>query len=67
VLQEHGVCWAELGDFVEAAADEVAGYAGVAFRREVGGVAVYDCLGRVLEIGYGIVWVGGEGDLRRAG
>lgn len=45
VLQEHGVGWAEFGDFVEAGADEVARYGGVAFGGEVGWVAVDDCLG----------------------
>ena len=44
VLQEHGVGGAQLGDLVQAAADEVAGEWGVAFCGEIGGVAVDDRL-----------------------
>lgn len=44
MLEQHGVCGAEFGDFVEAASDEVAGDDGEGGLREVGGLAVYDSL-----------------------
>jgi len=44
MADKHGVCGAELRDFMQAGADEVAGGVGVAFGWEVGGVAVDDGL-----------------------
>lgn len=46
MLEQHGVGRAEFGDFVQAAADKVAGDVGVACGREVGGFAVDDGLVR---------------------
>lgn len=44
VLKQHAVGRSELGDLVEAAANEVAGHWGIAFLRQIRGLAVHDCL-----------------------
>lgn len=47
MLEKHGVGRAELGNLIEASADEVASERRESFLREIRGLAINDCLGRV--------------------